>query len=77
MVIHEFVTPATTQEKREANSQDLDRFLARITRNRFEQLEHGRLVGPIHVPGSEMIPSEVPLFVGKTQPEVGVDGVDG
>jgi hypothetical protein len=62
-LVHEFATGRTNEERRQANARDLDKFLYQILR----LSEHGPgdwIAGPTHLPGSEMIPASIPLWVG-------------
>ena len=63
LIVHEFLTPLTTTEKRERNAADLRRFLATALRHPA-QLASGDITGPISVDGA---PS---LYVGKAHTAV-------
>ena len=64
-VVHEFLSDQTKPDKVERNRQDLDRFLHQFPGFRDACLEPGQLLGPIHVPGGEFVPSDIPLLIGK------------
>ena len=60
VVVHEFATDRTTDEKRTSNARDLDRFVARFA-GRRGRLEPGKLVGP-YLRG---VDARVSLYFGK------------
>jgi hypothetical protein len=60
--VHEFVTDKTVPRKREENSADLGRFIE-VLRLPPPPEQDDWMVGPIRVPGSELIPSSVPVWV--------------
>lgn len=64
VMIHEFVTPLTTNKNRDSNARDLNQFVARIS-GRDDPLEAGRLLGPFKVPGKPIVEAEILLYFGK------------
>jgi len=65
LLVHEFVTAKTLDEKHEANSTDLNRFVERLSHGAVTSIEPGRLYGPFAVPGMPLLSSKAHLFVGK------------
>jgi hypothetical protein len=63
-VVHEFVTDQTKDRNHDQNAADLNRFLERASEGAVANLPSGVLVGPLNVPGGELITS-VPLYIGK------------
>ena len=61
-LVHEFVTPATVDERHAANAADLDRFVAALGGGRIMP---GELAGPFSVPGGRSVPSGIPILIGK------------
>jgi hypothetical protein len=64
LFVHEFKTPLTRRAKRNANHEDLARFLGEV----FDATPPDReswCVGPFQVPGSDRIPHAVRLHVAK------------
>ena len=72
VLIHEFKSEATEAAKREANEDDLRRFLSMIAPHCEAQ---SGLVGPIQVPGVPLTESQVSLYVGKGTSDVRGDSV--
>ncbi len=67
-VIHEFIDLDKTKESRRRNNREsLDRFVRRLSGGTIERLTRGVLSDPIRVPGSEMIPGDVDLYLGKVR----------
>jgi hypothetical protein len=65
MLVHEFATKKTRNEKLERNSKDMDRFLARLSHGKVTTLKSGEIVGPFGVPGAPLISAKVKLYIGK------------
>jgi hypothetical protein len=75
LVIHEFRTPKTDDEKMERNAIELNRFLRLLLQQNGAadanfQLRCGQLIGPLPllerpVENNRKIPYQIPLFVGK------------
>ncbi len=51
LLVHEFVTDQTTDQRHAANNEDLAAFVSILSGGREEQVEPGQLVGPFEVPG--------------------------
>ena len=64
VMVHEFATSRTRDEKRAENARDLERFVERIG-GRRGSLEPGTLVGPFGVPGKPVVDAEISLYFGK------------
>jgi len=65
LLIHEFFTDKTNDEKHAANEIDLDRFLTRLSHGTVRSVKPGRVYGPFAVPGPPLFSTKVKLFVGK------------
>lgn len=65
MLIHEFVTDETTDDKHAANALDLDRFVLRLSGGTHSSICEGTLAGPFAVPGRPLFTTGVQLFIGK------------
>ncbi len=64
VMIHEFVTHLTTDEKRASNARDLDQFVTRIFGG-HGPLKPGTLLGPFEVPDKPIVGSDISLYFGK------------
>lgn len=64
LLIHEFVTPLTTDDKHARNHGDLDAWLRRVSGGRFETVTPGKLIGPIAVPGQPLMPGPAQFYLG-------------
>lgn len=62
LVVHEFVTDQTSDERHAANARDLDAFLRRVG---ITPAEHGVLHGPVRAPGGQRMPGDIEILVGK------------
>ena len=67
MLVHEFVTDATRDERHERNAIDLAAFVSRLTGGVHLELMHGQLVGPLGVPGKTLKSAAPKLYVGKVR----------
>jgi hypothetical protein len=65
LLVHEFVTVKTSDEKHRMNTQDLQRFLTRLAHGKFVPSLSSSLAGPFLVPGSPLLKTAVRLYVGK------------
>lgn len=61
MLVHEFITPLTTNANHERNAVDLQNFLSRVTGTAHEKIIDGRLYGPFAISSVE----GVQLYIGK------------
>jgi hypothetical protein len=65
LLIHVFVTDATTDAKHLKNSTDLDAWLSRISRGQYPSITSGLVVGPVSIPGAPLLAGTSRLYVGK------------
>ncbi len=65
MLVHEFITSDTRDEKHHENAGDLNRFVQRISHGGFQNIQAGTIVGPIAVPGAPLFLPHIELFIGK------------
>ena len=65
LLIHEFVTEQTSDEKHERNAADLDAFVRHISGGGIEVVEAGTVCGPFELPGVKETGSGVGFYVGK------------
>lgn len=67
LVVHEFVTPATRDERHRTNAADLDAFVRRLSGGDTGGIPPDRLAGPFRVPGGPLFARPAALYVGKVQ----------
>lgn len=65
LLIHEFVTDKTSDEKHDVNARDLNSFVARLSHGAVTSVQPGYLYGPFTVPGAPLLSTKVNLFIGK------------
>jgi hypothetical protein len=65
LLIHEFVTDKTSDEKHDQNARDLNHFVARLSHGAVTSVQPEYLYGPFTVPGVPLLSTKVNLFVGK------------
>ena len=65
LLIHEFVTDKTSDEKHAANARDLDAFVRHISGGVIEGVEAGTVCGPFELPGVREAGSGVRFYVGR------------
>lgn len=65
LLVHEFITPKTIDEKHERNAADLNLFVKALSGGGVTNVTSGKLSGPFHVPGFPIIKTRVDLFIGK------------
>lgn len=65
LLIHEFVTDETADDKHAANSLDLDRFVRRLSGKAELSVSSGQLLGPFAPPGMPLFRGTIQLFIGK------------
>jgi len=70
LVVHEFVSDPGSRKVRR-NARDLDAFVAALARTPGATVDPGTMFGPIRVPGSDNIPLDIPLYIGKARRMVG------
>lgn len=64
-LIHEFITPLTTSEKRNLNQLNLNQFINRLSNGEIDRIEEGVLYGPIEIPGVPLFEKIPSIFIGK------------
>lgn len=62
-IVHEFITPLTSDARHNANHANLDQFISRLSNGSIEHLCRGKLEGPISIPGNAYFRA-MPLYVG-------------
>jgi hypothetical protein len=65
MLVHEFVTDETTDDRHAANAVDLDRFVLRLSGGTHLSVHEGEMAGPFAVPGQPRFAAGIQLFIGK------------
>lgn len=65
LLVHEFVTNRTSDEKHARNARDFDAFLKRISHGTVPSLSTGVIQGPFAVPGTPLLKEPVRLYIGK------------
>lgn len=65
MLVQEFVTDKTSDDKHRRNSDDLDAFLTCLSQGSVAKIRSGEICGPLIVPGTPLLPFPVPLYIGK------------
>jgi hypothetical protein len=65
LIVHEFVTTRTIDERHAANAADYDAFLERLSGKTGSQLDQPELAGPFMIPGEPLFENIPQLFVGK------------
>jgi hypothetical protein len=69
-VVHEFLSEETKQEKVQENWRDFLGFIQLLPGCSNTGILEGQLIGPIHVPGGQFVPSDTPLYLGKVSREI-------
>jgi hypothetical protein len=72
LLVHEFITPLTSEEKRAQNDTDLRGFLEAVL-HAVPPTAGTWCIGPFHVPGSDRIPPAVQLYVAKATTTIAGD----
>jgi hypothetical protein len=75
LLVHEFITTKTNDEKHRRNAADLEAFLQRLSRDGGKPETLNGLRGPFTVPGSPLLTSQVRLYVGKVSRNLRKTGV--
>lgn len=65
VLVHEFITAATSDDMHFSNAADLTLFVRRISHNAVLAVDPGHLYGPFVVPGEPLLSAGVQLFVAK------------
>jgi hypothetical protein len=74
LLIYEFRNGNLCPRKLADHKRDLNQFVSRLSGGRYKEVDFGTLVGPISVPGSERIPADIPLYLGKVYRELTAAG---
>jgi len=72
-VVHEFISKEVDSQKVKANLRDFVKFIHLLPGCSNAGIVEGQLIGPIHVPGGEFVPSDIPLYIGKISREISQD----
>lgn len=67
LLVHNLMTLALSAEKYAKNQRDLDYFVDVLSSSRWSNITSGQVVGPVHLPGNQFIPGDVPLYFGKVE----------
>jgi hypothetical protein len=65
ILVQEFVTIKTSDDKHSRNGTDLDTFVKRLSHGAVSAIRPGGIYGPFAVPGAPLLSPGVALFVGK------------
>jgi hypothetical protein len=66
-LVHEFLSTRLQPDKVLRNHLDWQSFVARLARDQAAPVQAGRTIGPIFVAGGGLVPSTIPLYLGKIQ----------
>lgn len=64
VLVHEFVTPLTADDRHEANAADLDRFLSMLLGTPTTPGDR-QMIGPVIVPGEPVVNDPARMYFGK------------
>ena len=65
VIIHEFVTGRTSDQKHLDNAKDLDAFVRKLSDGAMTTLAEGTVQGPFELPGHPLIHSPIRFYIGK------------
>jgi len=65
MLVQEFRTAKTTDEKHVENAKDLDAFVHRLSQGSVSSCVPGKIVGPFSIPGAPLFEKVPQLYIGK------------
>jgi hypothetical protein len=65
MLVHEFISSRTRDEKHRQNADDLDRFVRRLSHGEVEMVGDGEIRGPFSLPALSSAEGRVRLYIGK------------
>ena len=65
LIIHEFVTDLTSDQRRDDNARDLDAFVHKLSDGVVETVAKGTVRGPFELPGHPLIDSPIQFYIGK------------
>ena len=74
MLVHEFITNATTDKKHAINKADLENFVAQLSNGTVTNVSNGQLCGPFFVHGEPLLKSKVALYIGKVSRNLRTNG---
>lgn len=74
LLVHEFRTRKTTDEKHVANARDLNAFVHRLSHGAVQRIDAGTIHGPFEIPGDVLFDTVPPLFIGKVTCELRTPG---
>jgi hypothetical protein len=74
MLVQEFVTVKTSDDKHSCNGADLDTFVKRLSHGSVSAVRPGGIYGPFTVPGAPLLSPGVALFVGKVSRNLRTSG---
>ncbi|MBP7735463.1 MAG: hypothetical protein KA369_05765 [Spirochaetes bacterium] len=63
-IIEKFVTEKINQRQDSVNQKDLDNLISALSENTISRFQENHLMGPYKVPGNDMIPNDIELFLG-------------
>ena len=65
VIIHEFVTGQTSDQKHLDNTKDLDAFVHQVSKGVVKTVAEGTVRGPFELPGDPLIHSPIRFYIGK------------
>jgi hypothetical protein len=74
VLVHEFITEKTTDDKLRRNTEDLDTFVNRLSHGVVSTVQSSRIYGPFIVPGIPLLFGKVDLFIGKVSRNLRASG---
>lgn len=69
-LIHEFIPYGKPSKKAKLNEEALQEFIQLLT---GDLLTTKQLIGPVPIPGSDSIPNDIPLYIGKIETVLGMN----
>lgn len=64
LIVEEFATVETREDRRQRNHEDLDRFVHRLTAGQRHSVAPGELIGPVVIPGGPLFSEPAELYLG-------------
>ncbi len=65
VIIHEFVTDRTSDQKHRDNAKDLNAFVHKLSDGMVATVAEGTVRGPLELPGHPLIDSSIQFYIGK------------
>ena len=65
VIIHEFVTACTSDQKHHDNAKDLNAFVHKLSDGMVAAVAKGTMQGPFELPGQQLIDSPIQFYIGK------------